>query len=120
VSDAEGIHVIASRSRQSAGLDALSAALQPTQVSYLGGSLKTVEVARGRANLFLCPPSSVMHLWDMCAASAILAEAGGRPTDVYGRPIDYSQAETANHRGVVAASPVLHDAVIRRLAAALP
>jgi 3'(2'), 5'-bisphosphate nucleotidase len=119
VSDVADIHVIVSRSRQNAELDALLAAIQPAQVSYMGGSLKTVEVARGRANLFLCPPSSVMHLWDLCAPSAILAEAGGCLTDVYGRPTDYSQAQTANRRGVVAASPVIHDAVIRRLAAVL-
>ena len=86
----------------------------------MGGSLKTVEVARGRVNLFLCPPTSTMHLWDLCAASVILAEAGGRLTDAYGRPIDYAQPESANRNGVVAASEAVYETVIRRIAPLLP
>ena len=116
VSDSETIHAIVSRSRRSEELEIFLAAVAPAQVSQMGGSLKTIEVARGRANLFLCPPSSTMHLWDLCAPSVILAEAGGRLTDVYGLRIDYAQRETANQSGVVAASRAIHDSVISRIA----
>jgi len=57
-----------------------------------------------------------MHLWDLCAPSVILSEAGGRLTNVYGRPVDYSRTETANRDGVVAASLAVHDMVINRIA----
>ena len=116
VSDSESIHAIVSRSRRSLELETLLAAVEPAEISQMGGSLKTIEVARGAANLFLCPPSSTMHLWDLCAPSVILAEAGGRLRDAFGRPIDYAQTETANRKGVVAASAVIHDHVVNRIA----
>jgi 3'(2'), 5'-bisphosphate nucleotidase len=105
-----------SRSRQSPELRALLEAVGPSATSQMGGSLKTIEVARGSVNLFLCPPTSTMHLWDLCAPSVILAEAGGRLTDAHGRPIDYAQHGTANRNGVVAASAVVHETVIKRIA----
>ncbi len=119
VSDSESIHAIVSRSRRNRQLKALLAAIEPTETTPMGGSLKAIEVARGAANLFLCPPRSTMHLWDLCAPSAILAEAGGRLTDAFGQPIDFAQTETANRKGVVAASAAIHEQVVQSVAAAL-
>jgi 3'(2'), 5'-bisphosphate nucleotidase len=115
VSAEERIRAIVSRSRRNPKLDSLLAAIEPAEVSQMGGSLKTVEVARGRVNLFLSPPGSVMHHWDLCAPSVVLAEAGGLLTDVYGQAIDFAQAETAHGKGIVAASHAIHDTVLRRL-----
>lgn len=119
VSDSDSVHAIVSRSRRSRQLKMLLAAVEPAKTSQMGGSLKTIEVARGAANLFLCPPRSTMHLWDLCAPSAILVEAGGRLTDAFGQPIDYAQAETANRKGVVAASAVIHDRIVNSIAPVL-
>lgn len=119
VSDCESVHAIVSRSRRNRQLKNLLAAVEPAEITPMGGSLKAIEVARGAANLFLCPPRSTMHLWDLCAPSAILAEAGGRLTDVFGQPIDYGQAETANRRGVIAASAVIHEQVVQSVEPAL-
>jgi 3'(2'), 5'-bisphosphate nucleotidase len=119
VSAGETIRAIVSRSRRNAELEKLLAVIEPAKVSQMGGSLKTVEVARGRANLFLCPPCSVMQQWDLCAPSVILFEAGGRLTDAYGQAINYAQRETAQRNGIVAASGAVHDTVIRRIASVL-
>ena len=100
----------------SAEVEKLLAAIAPDETRRMGGSLKTIEVARGAASLFLCPPGSIMHLWDLCAASIVLEEAGGVLTDAYGQPIDYRQTDTANRRGVVAANSARHAAIIEKLA----
>jgi hypothetical protein len=38
-----------------------------TEVVPMGGSIKTTEVALGRAAMFMCPPENKMSLWDACA-----------------------------------------------------
>jgi 3'(2'), 5'-bisphosphate nucleotidase len=120
VSDDRDVRAVVTRSRHSAELDAMLAAIDPVEVRPLGGSLKTIEVARGAANLYLAATTSTMHLWDLCAPSVVLAEAGGQLTDVYGEPIDYGKTGTANRRGVVAASRVVADFVLSRIAAIRP
>jgi histidinol-phosphatase len=50
-------------------------------------------------------------LWDLLPAQLIVEEAGGRFTDFDGRP-------TAAGRGLIAANPALHAALLQRLSAA--
>ncbi len=45
--------------------------------------------------------------WDVAAGSLIVAEAGGRVTDLLGRPPRYNRSDPYVH-GIVAAAPVLH------------
>jgi len=81
----------------------------PAEIVEMGGSVKTIEVARGRANLFMCPPESVMSLWDVCACQVILEESGGVLSDVNGKPIDYASKEPKMPNGVLACcSPMVH------------
>ncbi len=107
--------IIVSNSRTSEELEEMIERIDPTSKENMGGSLKTVEVARGNATLFLCPTTSIMHLWDLCAPSIILEEAGGRITDIYGGKFDYSMGQTANRNGVVASNGIIHDDVLKRI-----
>jgi histidinol-phosphatase len=64
-------------------------------------------VADGAAEVMLEP---IVNLWDFAAPQVIVEEAGGRLTDLEGRP--------PMHAGpVVTTNGVLHDEVVRRLAA---
>ncbi|MCG8587634.1 MAG: 3'(2'),5'-bisphosphate nucleotidase [Pirellulales bacterium] len=55
-------------------------------------------------------------IWDQAAGSLIVAEAGGRVTDLDGKPLDFSQGKTlAQNRGVVATNGALHDVVLEGL-----
>lgn len=114
VSESDELHVLISRIRSSEELDTMLARLEPDSVTYMGGSLKTIEIARGDATLFLCPTTSRMALWDLCAPSVILEEAGGRISDVHGNPFNY-QGGTTNYKGVVATNRRIHDAVLNRI-----
>lgn len=54
--------------------------------------------------------------WDTCAPEAILTQAGGRLTDLFGEHYRYNTADVHNHNGIVATNSRAHDEVIRRLA----
>ncbi len=57
-------------------------------------------------------------IWDQAAGSIIVEEAGGRVTDLDGKPLDFSHGRTlAENRGVVATNGKLHEAVLEGLRA---
>jgi 3'(2'), 5'-bisphosphate nucleotidase len=77
-------------------------------------------VARGGAELYLRLPTRADYrekIWDHAAGTLVIEEAGGRVTDVDGKPLDFSLGrELAANRGVVASHGPLHDAVVAALA----
>lgn len=54
--------------------------------------------------------------WDTCAPQLILTEAGGRLTDLFGRPLNYNVPDVNNRNGLVASNSAAHDSIIRTLA----
>ncbi|MCA1620751.1 MAG: 3'(2'),5'-bisphosphate nucleotidase CysQ [Acidobacteria bacterium] len=57
--------------------------------------------------------------WDTCAPEAVLAEAGGRMTDLWGEPLRYNTADVLNRDGLVASNGAAHEVVVERLRALL-
>ena len=53
--------------------------------------------------------------WDTCAPEIILQEAGGRLTDLFGKPLRYNSPEVQNRNGIVASNGVAHAQVIAAL-----
>jgi 3'(2'), 5'-bisphosphate nucleotidase len=53
--------------------------------------------------------------WDTCAPEAVLAEAGGRMTDLWGGPLLYNTPDVLNRNGLVASNGAAHDSVIERM-----
>lgn len=57
-------------------------------------------------------------IWDQAAGAIILEEAGGRLTDLSGKPLDFSQGRTLkNNRGVLATNGLLHKELLEGLVA---
>ena len=54
--------------------------------------------------------------WDTCAPEAILKEAGGRLTDLWGVAYRYNTEDVQNRNGLVATNGAAHPAVVARLA----
>lgn len=55
-------------------------------------------------------------VWDQAAGSIVVEEAGGRVSDLDGKPLDFSQGRTlANNRGVLATNGSLHEAFLAGL-----
>ena len=54
--------------------------------------------------------------WDTCAPEVILAEAGGRITDLFGYPLNYNVPDVQNRNGLVATNGAAHEEIIENLA----
>lgn len=55
-------------------------------------------------------------IWDQAAGSIVVEEAGGKVTDLDGKPLDFSHGRTlATNRGVLASNGHLHDALLAGL-----
>ncbi len=78
-------------------------------------------LARGEVTLYLRVPSSAEpgykeNIWDHAAGSVIAEEAGGRVTDVTGRPLDFSSGvKMQKNHGILVSNGILHEAVLRAL-----
>jgi 3'(2'), 5'-bisphosphate nucleotidase len=57
------------------------------------------------------------NTWDHAAGAIVVEEAGGRVTDLYGKPLDYSfGVKLINNQGIVASNGAIHEAVIAAIA----
>lgn len=78
-------------------------------------------VARGDAALYLRLPSPkypdyAEKIWDHAAGSLVVQEAGGRVTDMHGKPLDFvSDYKMNDNTGVVVSAGPFHDGVIEAL-----
>ncbi|MEO8648262.1 MAG: 3'(2'),5'-bisphosphate nucleotidase CysQ [Acidobacteriota bacterium] len=76
--------------------------------------LKMGLVAEDTCDLYI-HLSARTKLWDTCGPQAILEEAGGKLTDLYGNEFRYDRADLQNSGGIVATNGAAHDAVIAHI-----
>lgn len=80
-------------------------------------------VAAGEAALYLRLPSPKYpdyreKIWDHAAGAIVVEEAGGKVTDMYGKPLDFYTASKMNgNRGVVVSNGTIHHDVMSALKA---
>jgi 3'(2'), 5'-bisphosphate nucleotidase len=61
------------------------------------------------------------HIWDQAAGALLVEEAGGRVTDLEGRPLDFSMGrQLIRNRGVLASNGHLHEAALNALGETQP
>jgi 3'(2'), 5'-bisphosphate nucleotidase len=71
-------------------------------------------IAEQEADLYLHLSPGTKQ-WDTCAPEIVLTEAGGRLTDLFGKPLRYNGPRIDNRNGVVATNGVAHELVIDSL-----
>ena len=93
-----------------------------TQASLrMDSQAKYMAVAAGEAALYLRLPSPKTpdyreKIWDHAAGVILVEEAGGRVTDIAGKPLDFSLgAKLVNNQGVVVSNSSIHDPVLAAL-----
>jgi 3'(2'), 5'-bisphosphate nucleotidase len=73
-------------------------------------------LARGDAAIYLRLPtrkSYVELIWDHAAGSIIVDEAGGKVSDIHGRPLDFSTGRWLSHNnGVIASNGKFHNRIV--------
>lgn len=113
--DPQRMTIALSRSHHSPTIDAVCSRLHITR-SIRSGSigLKVGMICEGHAHLYL-DMSGRTSLWDTCAPSALLHEAGGRMTDLKGMQVRYDSPELRHLKGIIASNGTIHDRVIEAL-----
>ncbi|MGD8984643.1 MAG: 3'(2'),5'-bisphosphate nucleotidase [Desulfobacteraceae bacterium] len=85
------------------------------------GQVKYGMVARGEVAIYLRFPSAesatyLEKIWDHAAGAVIVEEAGGRVTDMQGRPLDFSQGpDMLGNQGIIAGNLSIHEKVLEVL-----
>jgi len=75
-------------------------------------------LARGEASIYLRLPSPDTpeyreRIWDHAAGTILIEEAGGRATDAFGTPLDFSRGRRLEgNQGIVTTNGLLHEAVL--------
>ncbi|MCP2730144.1 3'(2'),5'-bisphosphate nucleotidase [Limnofasciculus baicalensis] len=102
--------------------DAIAKAVGITASSLrMDSQAKYGAVASGRAALYLRLPSPKTpdyreKIWDHAAGTIVVEEAGGRVTDMYGKPLNFSlSAKLVENQGVIVSSGAIHDTVLAAL-----
>jgi 3'(2'), 5'-bisphosphate nucleotidase len=91
---------------------------EPLQMDSQG---KYAVLAAGKGDLLLrllspSKPNYREKIWDQAAGSLVLEEAGGRISDLDGRPLDFTCGRSLeNNRGVLASNRWLHAAALEAL-----
>lgn len=84
---------------------------------------KYAAVARGDASIYLRMPTRADYrekIWDHAAGTIVVEEAGGRVSDVAGKPLDFGRGRTLDgNRGIIATSGAIHDQVVEAVSAVL-
>lgn len=99
----DGLKVVATRSHVTPELMDFLKNLGECDIVSVGSSLKFLKVAEGSAHLY--PRFGPTMEWDTAAAQIIVEEAGGRVTDVSGKPLRYNKEKLLNPFFIVTGSP---------------
>ncbi len=104
-----------SRSHRSPRMDRVVSAFGFKDETRRGSvGVKIGLIAERQADLYMHLSPSTKQ-WDTCGPEAILTEAGGRLTDLFGQPLSYNGLRVDNRNGVVATNGAAHEMVIEHL-----
>jgi 3'(2'), 5'-bisphosphate nucleotidase len=85
----------------------------------MDGQAKQILLAAGAAELLMRIPTVPDYheaIWDQAAGSLLVEEAGGRVTDLEGRPLDFTTGRRlVRNTGLLASNRLLHEAVLGAL-----
>jgi 3'(2'), 5'-bisphosphate nucleotidase len=119
VATAAEARLVASKSHRSDELDRVKQQLGIANEHNIGSvGVKLALIAMAARDLYVSPATKT-KAWDTCAPEAILVKAGGRLTDLFGAPLEYS-GELAHTRGLLASNGRIHDEVVAKLAPLFP
>jgi len=106
----EKMTLVKSRSHASEKIGRLIEKYKFAAVKERGSSIKICLIASGLADVYY--RFGMTNEWDICAAHAILNEAGGRMSDCQGNRITYNKKDTLNKNGFIASNNMIHNRLI--------
>jgi len=88
--------------------------LKIENTASIGSSLKVMEIASGKADIYLTSTNK-MKQWDTAAAYCIISEAGGKMTDVSGNELIYNTQSVNHENGLLVTNGLIHEEVVSRV-----
>src|SRR5581483_2672138 len=114
--DVAGAVVLASRSEDKRGeWDAFKPHCRVTLTGSVAFKLAELAAGHGDATFTLTPKNE----WDICAGVLLVEEAGGRATDLDGRPLVFNQPSPLRP-GMIASNGILHAPLLALVDALAP
>lgn len=112
VANPHELKLVVSRSHRNRAVARVVAKLGIVEERQSGSvGLKAGLIAERRADLYV-HISDKSSLWDACGPEAVLRAAGGRFTDVAGRPFHYGGRDMRNRSGILACNEAAFEAVL--------
>jgi 3'(2'), 5'-bisphosphate nucleotidase len=117
-----------SRESRHSDIDGLRRVLRelctPASPTLMDGQTKQVLLAAGAAELLMRIPTDPDYreaIWDQAAGALLVEEAGGRVTDLDGRPLDFTTGRRLlQNTGLLASNGLLHEVVLDIVRGATP
>ena len=101
------------------GIPSVHVTQRAQPLDTLGIDVRGQVVARGEADIYMRLPANATYrekIWDHAGGVLIVEEAGGKVTDVMGKPLEFTHGRQLEaNRGVIATNGLLHDAVLKAL-----
>ena len=88
--------------------------LEISKTAQIGSTLKVMEVAAGRADIYLTTTTK-MHQWDTAASWCIISEAGGRMTDLSGDELVYNTDNIFHLNGLLISNGLVHETAVSKI-----
>ena len=84
------------------------------QIAHGSVGLKIGLIAEGKADVYI-HLSPHTKFWDTCAPQAIIEEAGGILTDLFGEKIRYNLPDAQNYKGILATNRAVRQKLVKSL-----
>ena len=88
--------------------------LKIKNTANIGSSLKVMEIASGRADIYLTSTNK-MKQWDTAASHCIISEAGGKMTDISGNELIYNTESVNHENGMLVTNGLIHETVVSKI-----
>ena len=88
--------------------------LKIKNIASIGSSLKVMEIATGRADVYLTGTNK-MKQWDTAASHCIISEAGGRMTDIFGNDLVYNTDSVNHENGLLVTNGFVHEKIVSKI-----
>ena len=88
--------------------------LKIKNTASIGSSLKVMEIASGRADIYLTSTNK-MKQWDTAASHCIISEAGGKMTDISGNNLVYNTESVNHENGLLVTNGSIHEEVVSKI-----
>ncbi len=105
--------VVGSRFHQSENEKIFLNSLGILKFTSKGSSLKVLDICSAKAEIYFTTTNKIKH-WDTCASNCLIAEAGGKMTDMSGQSLKYNTENVVHQNGILVTNNIIHQNIVEK------